>query len=81
MEESLSNLMQKEYKITQSQFEEIYFLTNMLENFADNIKGICDCERDDLKWIGFELGKMHSSLRNRLFETNELYNNIKNQNK
>lgn len=68
----------KEYLITQEQLEEINFFKRMFELNADLIQDLCNTENDSIK-IGFELGKIHSNLRNHFMEIMELENKIINQ--
>ena len=47
--------MNKEYKITREQFEEITYYKTMFESHADTIKWLCEKEKDDVVY-GFQLG-------------------------
>ncbi len=68
----------QEYLITQEQVEEINYFKRMFEVNADLIQDLCNTETDSIK-IGFELGKIHSNLRNHFMEIMELEDKINNQ--
>jgi len=54
--------MENRYIITEDQFESIEFLKRMFEIDADRIKDLCNSEKSDIEY-GFELGQIHSHLR------------------
>ena len=68
----------KNYLITQEQIEKIEHYTRMFELNADLIKDLCNDEKDDIVY-GFELGKIHSHLRDCFIYMMELESEIKNQ--
>ncbi len=51
-----------EYSITKEQLAAISHLKDMFKLNADLVKDLCDSEKDDIVY-GFELGKMHTHLR------------------
>ena len=68
----------KEYKITQEQFEDIQHYKRMFELNAEYIQGLCSDEKPDIVY-GFELGKMHTNLRDCFSGMYDLEQNIRNQ--
>jgi hypothetical protein len=58
--------------------EQIEHYKRMFELNADLVKNLCNSEKDDIVY-GFELGKMHSHLRDCFIEMMELENEIKSQ--
>ena len=70
--------MEKKYIITQEQFEQIGHYKRMFELNAQCISDLCNCEKDDIVY-GFELGKMHTHLKDCYIEMMELENEIKEQ--
>ena len=71
--------MNKEYKITEEQFEEIQYYRRMFELHSDTIKNLCGLERDDIVY-GFELGQTYSHMRQCFVNMLELESKIKEQN-
>lgn len=69
--------MERVYKITQSQFEDIDHLKRMFEHNAERIRKLCSEERSDVVY-GFELGEIHSHLRECFMKMDELEDNISN---
>jgi hypothetical protein len=67
-----------EYKITEEQVESIYDLKRGFEYNASLIKNLCASEKDDVVY-GFELGEIHSNLRDCFVRMMELEEEIKNQ--
>ena len=70
--------MEPKYLITQEQLEQIEHYKRMFELNADLVKDLCNSEKDDVVY-GFELGKMHSHLRDCFIEMMDLENEIINQ--
>jgi len=70
--------MERKYLITQEQLEQIEHYKRMFELNADLVRDLCNSEKDDIVY-GFELGKMHSHLRNCFMEMMELESEIRNQ--
>ena len=68
----------KGYLITQEQLEKIEHYKRMFEVNAEIIQELCHSERDDIVY-GFNLGKMHSHLRQCFIEMMELESEIKSQ--
>jgi hypothetical protein len=68
----------KNYLITQEQIEKIEHYKRMFELNADLIKDLCNDEKDDIVY-GFELGKIHSHLRDSFIHMMELEREIRNQ--
>lgn len=68
----------KGYLITQEQIEKIEHYKRMFEVNADLVRELCSEEKDDVVY-GFELGKMHSHLRQCFIEMMELESEIKSQ--
>ena len=66
------------YTITQEQLETIEHYKRMFELNADLIQDLCSEEKHDVVY-GFELGKMHSHLRDCFVEMLELESEIRNQ--
>ena len=54
--------MDHKYIITQEQIDTIEHFKQMFAHNADRIKDLCDSEKDDIVY-GFELGQIHSHLR------------------
>jgi hypothetical protein len=69
---------EKKYLITQDQFETIQHYKRMFEVNAEYIQGLCSSEKADIIY-GFELGKIHSHLRDCFVEMMELETQIKEQ--
>ena len=67
--------MEKKYFITKDQLEIISHYKRMFELNADSVKILCDGEKDDIVY-GFELGKIHSHLRDCFFKMMELESEI-----
>lgn len=70
--------MEQRYLITQEQLEQIRHYKNMFELNADLVRDLCNSEKADIVY-GFELGKMHSHLRDCFMEMMYLENEINNQ--
>jgi hypothetical protein len=68
----------KNYLITQEQLEQIEHYKRMFELNAELIQELCHNEKDDIVY-GFELGKMHSHLRQCFIDMMELEDEIRNQ--
>ena len=66
------------YHITKEQLEQIEHYKLMFELNAELIKELCDCEKDDIVY-GFELGKIHSNLRQCFINMMELESEIREQ--
>lgn len=71
--------MVKKYLITEDQLEQIEHYKRMFELNAELVKDLCTGEKDDIVY-GFELGKMHSHLRECFIEMMNLEHEIKSQN-
>jgi hypothetical protein len=72
--------MKDKYTITQDQLNEIRNLKNQIEIYADILKSICEDERNDIKWIGFQLGQLHNDIRRDFVSTIELLYSITSEN-
>lgn len=70
--------MKQKYLITQEQLEQIEHYKRMFDLNADLVRDLCNSEKHDIVY-GFELGKMHSHLRNCFMEMMTLENEIRNQ--
>ena len=70
--------MERKYLITQEQLEQIEHYERMFELNANLVRDLCNSEKDDIVY-GFELGKMHSHLRDCFIEMMDLENEIINQ--
>lgn len=70
--------MERKYLITQEQLELIEHYKRMFELNAETVQQLCNSEKDDIVY-GFELGKMHSHLRDCFTEMMELESEIRNQ--
>lgn len=70
--------MERKYLITQDQLEQIEHYKRMFELNADLVRDLCNSEKDDVVY-GFELGKMHSHLRDCFIGMMELESEIRNQ--
>lgn len=80
MNQQKTDNMKENYTITQEHFDKISDLKNALEIYSDVIQSICDNDRDDAKWIGFELGKLHNDMRRDFISTMDLLYTINSQN-
>lgn len=69
----------EKYYITQKQLNQIKRFKSMFELNADSIRELCKSEREDI-FYGFELGNIHSHLRDCFIEIMELESEIENQN-
>ena len=67
---------QSNFKVTPDQFEDLEHYKTMFERNADRIENLCNSEKDDIVY-GFELGGMHSHLRDCFIEMMELLSEIK----
>ena len=74
----ITNMKNGDYYITQEQLETIEHYKRMFEVNAETIQNLCDSEKDDIVY-GFELGKMHSHLRDCFIEMMELEDEIRKQ--
>lgn len=70
--------MVKEYLITQEQLEQIEHYKRMFELNADLVKELCSSEKHDIVY-GFELGKIHSHLRDCFMGMMELESEVASQ--
>jgi hypothetical protein len=70
--------MERKYLITQEQLEIIEHHKRMFSHNADLLIDLCNEENDDIVY-GFELGKMHSHLRDCFTKMMELEGEIRNQ--
>lgn len=69
---------EKKYLITQEQLEIIEHYKRMFESSAETVRELCNSEKDDIVY-GFELGKMHSHLRDCFINMMELETEIRKQ--
>jgi hypothetical protein len=67
-----------DYFITQEQLEIIEHYKRMFELNAERINTLCSSEKDDIVY-GFELGEMHSHLRQCFIDMMELEDEIRKQ--
>ena len=72
------NKMEQKYLITQEQLEIIEHHKRMFSYNADLLRDLCNEEKDDIVY-GFELGMMHSHLRDCFVKMMELESEIRNQ--
>ena len=70
--------MAKTYEITQEQLETIEHYKRMFELNAELIHGLCDSEKADIVY-GFELGKIHTHLRDCCSKMMQLESEIRSQ--
>lgn len=70
--------MEREYKITLEQFEEINYFKRMFEHHAETIRQLCLSEKDDVVY-GFTLGETHSHMRQCFIGMMELESKIREQ--
>lgn len=70
--------MDKKYFITSDQLDTLEHYKRMFSVNADVIKELCNSEKDDIVY-GFELGEMHSHLRQCFMEMMELHSKILDQ--
>lgn len=70
--------MEPKYYLTKEQLDCFDHYKRMFENTAERIKELCKGEKDDIVY-GFELGELHSSLRQWFVEMMELESEIKQQ--
>lgn len=68
----------RKYLITQEQIELIEHFKRMFQVDADMVQDLCNSEKDDIVY-GFELGKLHSHLRDCFIEMMELESEIRKQ--
>jgi hypothetical protein len=68
----------KGYIITQEQLEQIEHFKRMFEHNAELVNNLCNGEKDDIVY-GFELGKMHSHIRQCFIDMMQLEHEIRNQ--
>ena len=73
-----ANMKKREYYITQEQLETIEHYKRMFELNAETIQQICDSEKADIVY-GFELGKIHSHLRDCFANMMEFEDEIRKQ--
>ena len=67
-----------DYRINQEQLENIEHYKRMFELNAEQIEGLCKEERHDIVY-GFELGKIHTHLRDCFMNMMNLENEIRSQ--
>lgn len=70
--------MNVNYYITQEQLELIEHYKRMFELNAETIQELCNSEKDDIVY-GFELGKIHSHLRDCFVDMMNLEDEIRKQ--
>lgn len=70
--------MPRKYIINEEQLEEIEHYKRMFELNADKINNLCNSEKDDIVY-GFELGQMHSHLRDCFIRMMDLEEAIRKQ--
>jgi hypothetical protein len=70
--------MNRNYYITQEQLELIEHYKRMFELNAETIQELCNSEKDDIVY-GFELGKIHSHLRDCFVDMMNLEDEIRKQ--
>ena len=70
--------MERKQIITQEQLELIEHYKRMFELNAEQVRDLCNSEKDDIVY-GFELGKIHSHLRDCFTEMMELESEIRHQ--
>jgi len=68
----------KDYKITQEQFMSLGHYNRMFEHYSDTIQHIISKGHDDDISLGFELGKLHSDIRDSFISMMQLMDDIKN---
>ena len=73
--------MKENYMITKEQFDEIRNLKSQLEIYSDILQSICEDDRNDAKWLGFQLGKLHNDMRRDFVSTMDLLYSINSQNR
>mgnify|MGYP003349439095 CR=1 FL=1 len=71
--------MNKEYKITQTQLDDISYFKNMFEYHSGVIKWLCESEKDDVVY-GFRLGETYTHMRECYVKMMELESQIRKQN-
>ncbi len=67
---------EKKLEITKDQLETIEHYQRMFNHNADRVQELCNEEKDDVVY-GFELGKMHSRLRECFMGMMNLTNDIR----
>lgn len=67
--------MERKYLITQDELATVIHYKRMFEANADLLQELCDGEKDDIVY-GFELGKIHSHLRDCYIEMIKLEQTI-----
>jgi len=68
----------KNYNITHDQFMSLGHYNRMFEHYSETIQRIISKGHDDDISLGFELGKLHSDIRDSFISMTELMDNIKN---
>ncbi len=69
-------LAENTYIITQEQLQDIEYFKRMFELNAELIQDLCSSEKDDVVY-GFELGKIHTNLRQHFAAMMELEGEIR----
>lgn len=72
--------MKENLTITHEQFHEYIHCRRMIEIDSQQIQELCSTEQDDIL-IGFELGKIHTHLRECFSKMLDIENQIHTQNK
>ena len=72
------NNIEKRYFITREQLEDIEYYKRMFDVHSNSIRDLCSSEKDDVVY-GFELGEIHSHLRQCFMNMMELENAIRSQ--
>ena len=68
----------KNYNITHDQFMSLGHYNRMFEHYSETIQDIISKGHDDDISLGFELGKLHSDIRDSFISMMQLMNDIKN---
>lgn len=71
-------ITENKYLITQEQLESIEHFQRMFEMTANLIQDLCNNEKDDIVY-GFELGRMHSHLKECFMGMMKLESEIRSQ--
>lgn len=67
--------MKEKYFITEEQLKDLNHFYRMFQVHADEIEELCKNEKYDISY-GFQLGKIHSSIRDHFIEMMSLVNEI-----
>jgi hypothetical protein len=70
--------MAKEYHITHEQLRDLGHYEWMFDSTSEQVKELCNQERSDIEY-GFELGRLHSTLRTQYLNMMSLLNTIRKQ--